>query len=141
MLKCTTMTEANFQTKFNKWMKANADTVFAFTDSAAFELKLCKTKRLPFNAVAVHQIIGLRASSESILMYKIPDSGYDQKPFDCFMLKRSKGFVVIGFYQERKKIRTYIIPVQTWLDYQEYTGMSSITEHECYFLSRINFMV
>ena len=116
------MTEAQFQTKFNKWLYGNWSL-----GTATFELKLTKSNRIRIDAVKPHQIHGLHMSGEK-MAYKIADVGLAQKPFDCFFLEGVPGFVVIGFYVPTKKgITLYVIPFFEWTA----CTAPSLTQEEC----------
>lgn len=82
--------EANFQTTFNHWLKA------VHKKTGAFELKQTKGNALPFCAVVPHQVQALLQVKNGTLVFKIPDSGY-QNPFDGFSLTRENAFVVIKY--------------------------------------------
>jgi len=84
------MKEKNFQSTFNKWMK----TIYKRT--CCFELKLTKTNSVPFSAVVPHQVSALENAKNGVLVYKIPDVGY-QNPFDGFCLASVDSFVVIKY--------------------------------------------
>lgn len=82
--------EAQFNTLFNKWLKN------VYKKTGAFELKQTQTDSLPFSAVVDHQIQALMNAKHGILVYKIPDSGY-QNPFDVFTLAGVPAYVVIKY--------------------------------------------
>lgn len=84
------MKEKDYQSLFNKWLKN------VHKRTGAFELKLAKGNSLPFSAVVPHQIEALQAASNGVLVYKIPDTGY-QNPFDCFSLAGVPAYVVIKY--------------------------------------------
>jgi len=84
------MKEKDFQSTFNKWVRAR------FRKTAAFELKLCRGNSLPFDAVAPHQSRALYEAKNGTLIYKIPDVGY-QNPFDSFCLSNVPAYVVIKY--------------------------------------------
>ena len=84
------MKERDFQSTFNNWLKQ------VYKKTAAFELKITHTDSLPFNSVKDHQIAALEAAKWGVLVYKIPDVGY-QNPFDCFSLVNVPAFVVIKY--------------------------------------------
>lgn len=88
--------EAKFQTLFNHWLKANLKSMKG--SGFAFELKDTKGKNyLPWEAVKPHQLAYLLAGSGKGMIYKISDQSRGYKPFDCFMLKKAKCFVVINY--------------------------------------------
>jgi penicillin-binding protein-related factor A (putative recombinase) len=115
------MNEARFTTRFNKWVKHE----FPFI-SAAFELKLTKKRSIPFTAVKPHQRDALRAVANR-LIYKIPDEGLSQKPFDVVFLADSIGYVVIMFYYRGCR-KFYIITIQKWEQTEQTCGRKSCTE-------------
>ena len=84
------MLEKDFQSHFNKWIKAK------FKKTAAFELKLCRGNSLPFNAVQPHQSRALYEAKNGQIIYKIPDVGY-QNPLDSFCLSGVPAYVVIKY--------------------------------------------
>lgn len=119
------MTESDFQSRFTKWAKHNLH------ESCACELKICKGTSLPFNRLEEHQEIALKMVQEKVLMYKIPDVGYDQKPFDFFALS-GKAYVVILFYQKRGDNEFYMIDILRWIDYRDSSKKKSLTKGEAY---------
>lgn len=116
------MTEAEFQSRFTKWAKHNVK------HTAAFELKICKENSMPFNAVKEHQVANLLSARDRSLMYKIPDAGFDQKPFDCFMLSGCNAYVVILFYQKRGDNEFYMINIHDYVKLMETSERKSITK-------------
>lgn len=84
------MKEKDYQRQFNHWIKN------VYKRTAAFELKRATGSSLPFSAVAPHQIEALQHASNGVLVYKIPDVGY-QNPFDCFSLAGVPAYVVIKY--------------------------------------------
>ena len=104
----------------------------------AFELKLCKKSCILFNAVREWQIQGLLdISGENGLYHKISDqpifSGMRtsityKKPFDCFYLKFIPAYVVVCFWEERKKKNFYYIPIQNFLNEMKISKRKSLTE-------------
>lgn len=123
------MTEFTFQTAFIKWAKHN------FPFSAAFELKICKGKSLPFSAVKPHQLEGLLTVGRK-LVYKISDDSREQKPFDCFVMTECPGYVVIYFYKRGNKA-FYMIEISEWLSYENISSRKSITEEECQRIGKV----
>lgn len=81
------MKEKDFNIRFNHWLKVVHRT------TGAYELKVTKTDSLPFSAVKPHQIAALRAAKNGTLVYKIPDIGLGQKPFDNVCLSGTAAFV------------------------------------------------
>lgn len=114
------MTEADFQRNFTKWAKHNVHT------STAFELKLVHSDRMPLSVIADHQWICLKNAKSRNMVYKIPDVGMAQKPFDCFVLAGASAYFVIMFYKRGQK-GFFLIDVDVLFSYME-TGHRSITE-------------
>lgn len=86
--------EAEFQTLFRHWLRANPMM------TAAFELKQTRTDSLPFSDVQEHQIFALESVAEKKgkgLLYKIPDDSRGIKPFDMVYLRAARAFVVIRY--------------------------------------------
>jgi len=113
------MKEATFQTNFNRWLKYNWD------QTAKFELKICKEKSLPYSVLKQHQRDALK--NEKVI-FKIPDLG-SQNPFDCFMLHKVPGYVVIQFYKHGEK-KFYIINIKDFERYEKASPSKSIREPE-----------
>ena len=113
------MKEKDLQSKFTRWLKTNKKP-------GAYELKLCKTKSMPFSAVKEHQINALFKAQTEGIAYKISDFSPGYKPFDCFFLY-APAFVVIGFWQPRK-LRVYMINVSEFIQMKAYSSRRSLTE-------------
>jgi len=115
------------QSLFNNYVAKNIDLF----DTSAFELKfidLRKRKSLPFSEVKDHQIRGLQLA-EKALVYKIPDSyAGGKKPFDSFIIKKAKSFVVTMFYSPRKPKEFILIPVKRFIDFRDNSKRKSLTE-------------
>ncbi len=113
------MKEKDFQTKFKHWIQHHKLT-------GAYELKLTHKSSIPFTAVAPHQVSALQKTYSGGVYYKIPDVGYDQKPFDCFYLEAS-AYVVIMFYKRGQK-DFYMIHITDWLREIKISKRKSLTE-------------
>lgn len=116
--------EADFQTKFTRWAKNN------FKDTAVFELKFSKTLSIPFSAVKDHQIANLLSAKHRQISYKIPDVGYDQKPFDCFCIARAKAYVVLMYYNSKNKKEFYMFDIDEFVHLKETHHRKSLTLEE-----------
>jgi len=99
------MTEAQFQTHFSKWAKHH------LTRTTVCELKVCHGNRFSFAQLAPHQIANLISARDRRIFYKIPDSGYDQKPFDCFTIAGADAYVVLFFDEKRGEKEFYMIDI------------------------------
>ena len=119
------MREKNLQTRITRYVKNRWQH-----GSAAIELKICHEKSLPFNAVKEHQIAGLLVAKHGTLAYKIPDTGYDQKPFDMVVLNNSSAYVLIMFYQRGCNI-CYLIDVDKYVHERDNSKRKSLTEERC----------
>lgn len=116
------MTERDFTTKFNKWLK------YHWKSSAVFELKICKEKSIPFNAVQPHQLTNLKIAKDNILPYKIDDMSIGQKPFDIVCMRKVPAYVVIFFYQKRGDDEFVVIDVDHFIDEMETSKRKSLTK-------------
>lgn len=112
------MTEAKFQTEFNRWCKYNWHT----TDK--FELKITNGKSIRFDAVKPHQ---RQALLNKRIIYKIPDVGQDRKPFDSFCMNDIPGWVVIMFHTHGCKT-FYMIEIIDWLSMERVYSRKSVVE-------------
>jgi len=116
------VSEATFTSKLIAWMRKRDDF-----PTCAFEVKLSKTKSLPFASLAEHQDRALGIARQGHLAYKIPDAGY-QNPCDGVHLYRTMAYVVVAFYTPRYKTRFYCIDIKKWRKEIRYCGRASITE-------------
>lgn len=119
------MTEADFQSKFTKWAKINS------TESAAYELKICKTKSLPFSRIEEHQLLALERAKDGTIVHKISDMAMGFKPFDCMVLHKAAGYLAIMFYVPRERQSFYLIDIETLLDIIKTSKRKSLTEDVC----------
>lgn len=95
--------EAKFNTLFNHWLKE------VYKQTAAFELKQTTSDSLPFTSLKMHQILALSEAKKGVMVFKIPDAGF-QNPFDTFSLAGVPAFVVVkypGFF--------CLIDIEDWL--------------------------
>ena len=122
------MKERDFQTLFGK----------RNDKQGVFELKFCKGKSLPFNALAEHQERALIASSWGEGLYhKISDFPIFSKskvrfnrpkPFDCMFLRWEPAYVVVMFWESRKKKNVYYITIYDWIEMRDNADRKSMTE-------------
>jgi len=109
-----------------KWLRAFKN------ETLALECKICKGKSLPFEAVKEHQVSALYLAKHGLMNFKIPDCGFDQKPFDLFMLARAKAYVVIFWYTKRGQRDMTWIDVDIWLEEKQKSDRKSLTfERAC----------
>ena len=113
--------EKDFQIYFNKWLK------HVHCKTGAFELKLSRSDSLPYSSVAPHQIDALLQAKHGILVFKLPDVGY-QNPFDTFSLSGVPAFIVIKFV---KSGRIYGLDIDDFIKLRDGSSRKSITESEC----------
>ena len=106
--------EANFQTTFNHWLKN------VYKHTGAFELKQTSTA-LPFSAVVPHQVEALLNAKHGVLVYKIPDAGY-QNPFDAFCLASVPAYVVIKYPKSFE-----LISIDVWEQEKKSSHRKSLT--------------
>lgn len=125
------MKETQMQTFFKKHLLKHPPTV-----SEVYELKICKTTSLPFEAVKDHQIKALQEASTG-LFHKITDppiyyGGETRfnipRPFDCFYIRDVLGYVVLWFYKPREKKIFIKIPIGVFLKEKETATRKSLTE-------------
>jgi len=114
--------EADFQTKFGRWSKASNLT------TQAAELKFCKKKSLPYSQIAPHQIRALHLAKHGTLYYKISDTGYDSKPFDCFILSGVPAFLYVMFHVGRGTSHFYGIDIDVLMNEINSSDRKSLTE-------------
>ena len=114
------MKEKDFQSEFNKYAK------YIHKQTGAYELKLAKGSSLPFDAVKDHQVQALLNAKHSHIVYKITDTGFAQKPFDCFSLVGVPAYVVIMFYERGQK-EFFMIDVDTWVEEKTNSVRRSLT--------------
>ena len=126
------MQEKNFQTLFNKFLAEQEGLPFS-EKTSAFELKLVKApqKSLPFDAVKPHQIRALKLAKKK-LIYKISDTGHDQKPFDCFQLVKAQAYVVVLFYTPYANKFVILIEVDDFIKEKESSKRKSLTEERAW---------
>ena len=94
--------EKNFQTEFGRRNK----------HSGLFELKIVKGKSFRFDQLQPHQRRALlNAQGKKGCFHKLSDMSWDQKPFDCFNIKNYPAYVVVMFYEIRKKKNVYYVPI------------------------------
>ena len=114
--------ERNFQTEFNKWLKA------IHYKTGAFELKVSDGSSLPFDHVQDHQETALYAAKHGNFVYKIPDLG-NQNPFDCLMLVHVPSWVVVMYHHKDFGQREfYMIDIDMWMEEKRITDRKSLTE-------------
>lgn len=123
------MKEKNWQSIFNQWVREK------YKRTAAFELKQTKTKSIPFSAVKDHQALALVMASDQGLVYKIPDSGF-QNPFDCFSLFRVPAFVVIKYPESFE-----LIPIENFLHEKSKSKRKSLTYERAQAISTISIKI
>ena len=123
------MKEKNIQTIFGNYLKENPPT-----KSYVYELKLCKGKALPFNAVAEHQVDGLLQAQRG-LYHRIADSPFggnmkftQKKPFDCLFIKTECAYVAVLYYVPRKKKFLHLIKIEDFIYEKETSDRKSLTE-------------
>ena len=105
-----------------------------------FELKLCKTGSIRFDAVKEHQAEALlSAKRRGGLFHKITDfpmfAGSKvrfnrPKPFDFFYLSNTPAFVIICFYVPRKRKTCYYVDIDAWCNKEKTSEKKSIREEE-----------
>lgn len=102
------MKESEFQTLFTRWAKHN------LTTSTATELKITNTDRFYIRNLADHQRRNLLNTKHHGIYYKIPDVGFDQKPYDGFFIK-GDAYVCIMFFKPRTPKKFYAIDIDEFV--------------------------
>jgi hypothetical protein len=122
------MKEANIQTLFGKQNKI----------LGVFELKLCKSKSIRWDSVAVHQIKALSKAKNESLYHKISDFPMfagskarfnNPKPFDCLNIC-CDAYVVVCFYIPRVQKKLYYIDIDNYLSGWKASDKKSYREEE-----------
>lgn len=121
--------EKNFQTEFKNQNEQHG----------VFELKITKGKSVAFSQVADHQKEALQRANKKGCYWKIADVGFAQKPFDCFFLKKTPAYIVVMFYEKRKKKNVYYIEIKRWLKTEKTHKRKSLKEHEVKEIAKYNF--
>ncbi len=116
--------EAQFQSKFNRWL------IYNWFSSAVFELKVATGKSLPFSAVKNHQEVSLMQTKSAKFIYKISDFDRMKKPFDSFCLYKTKAYIVIMFYRRGNKA-FYMIDIDKFIEERILSKRKSLTEEDC----------
>jgi len=120
------------QTLFRDYIKHNSP-IFP----EVYELKICKSTSLPFDAVKKHQTKALLDSKKFGFFHKLTDPPifYGGKmrfnlprPFDCMWLIGVKAFVVVWFYKPRQPKIFIKIPIQNFIDLEGKSVRKSMTE-------------
>jgi len=117
------MLERDFQTQFNRWLK------YRWNTTGAFELKLVKGTSIPFTAIREHQLQNLHNTKHSHLIYKIPDAGFSQKPYDCVAFYGAAAYIVVMFYERGNK-EFFMIDIDDWNTAVSNSQKKSFTEDE-----------
>ena len=124
------MNERTFTTEFVKRNRING----------CFEIKFTSKNSIPFKAVQEHQEAALLAiSGEMGLSWKISDSPFFKDPegrlrfthkksFDVIRISNANAFIVLVFWESRKKKNVYYIPIKWWCFCRDTAGRKSITE-------------
>lgn len=124
------MPEKQFQTKFNHWIKN------IYKKTACFELKVANHNSMPFSAVADHQVDALWNAKHGILVFKIPDSGF-QNPFDCFSLVGVPAYIVIKYATGM----VYLIDIDEFVRMSKSSIVRSISEKRANEVAEIKFNI
>ena len=127
------MVEKDMQVLFGRWLQENKPE-----RPSAFELKIVKGTSVPFGRVKDHQVTALGAVKNGGLYHKIQDSPVSwgmgsgmrftkPKPFDCMHLV-GDAYVVLWFYEPRKKKQAMWIDVDTWVNERDTSERKSLTK-------------
>lgn len=125
------MNEKNMQIFFGNYLKNNLPE-----ESEAYELKIAKGSRLPFNDIKEHQIKALLDVEGKGLYHRLTDQPWIRdrpytytlkKPFDCFCLVKAKGYLILWFYKPRKPKKFLKMGINTFLKLKRSTKRKSMT--------------
>lgn len=98
--------EASITPKIIKWFKEN------YPESVALEIKITKTNSIPRSALLPHQQKALIAvQTAQGLTHKLSDIGHIRQPFDAFIMKNTRSFVIACL--PKHKVALAILP-QNW---------------------------
>jgi hypothetical protein len=124
-------------------MKENdIQTIFSkvCTVPSVFELKLCKSNALPYDALKPHQEVALlKATNGEGLFHKINDQPWGitskfrftkPKPFDCFYLKFSLAYIVGMFYKPRQPKTFLLIDIKKFISARDTDFRKSLTREK-----------
>lgn len=85
--------------------------------------------------MAEHQEAALLAVTDNGLYHKITDQPFlkgmnfqRKKPFDCFRLSGIDAYVVVMFWEPRKKKNVYYILIKNWVKMRDESDRKSMTE-------------
>lgn len=121
--------EQEFINQFQKWLVINSDILWP-GKSIVYEAKFCMGMTIPFSAIRKHQVQALQLAEMNKVIYKIPDSGFEQKPFDGFLITKALAFIIIKFY--KKRIKTfYMIPISSLIKCLSCKGKKSLSQNDC----------
>lgn len=113
--------EAEFQTRFGRWLK------YQNLPTAAFELKISKTKSIPFSCTEEQQVPSLLAAKHGQLDYKPPDVSHTLKPCDLLHIREGDGKMVVMFEYSLSQKVFYIIDVDQWVSEQNHSKRKSLS--------------
>ena len=113
------MNEATLTTQFLKWCKAYKPETFVF------EAKYAKKGMISFDSVKEHQEHALLVAKHSNLLYKIPDSGF-QNPFDGVSLTKVSAVILLFFGND-----FFMIDIDDWVEMKKNSNRRSITKEFC----------
>lgn len=82
--------EAKLTTKLIHWLKSDKCDL----KTCAIEVKVMRGNRFYFSALKEHQKNALLLAKNNKIVYKIPDTGY-QNPFDIVFMKKVNAYVVV----------------------------------------------
>ena len=122
--------EKNMQSLVTRWAKDNWRKEMG-DKSALIELKITKTKTLPFSKIAPHQYTSLLKAKTGTLVHKLSDSAIGFLPADMFVLARSSAYLCVMFYVPRKPKIIYLLDILDLLQLKEIPKKRSLRESDC----------
>ena len=133
------MKEQILQTILGNYLRENPQN-----ENAVYELKMSKNTSMPFSQVKEHQIKALLQAKNGNLFHKIADAPIFmgsrtrfnmKKPFDCLNMYQTKAFVVIVYYQPRKKKEFIFIDIDDFVEEIKISERKSLTEERAKVIS------
>ncbi len=109
-------------------------------ETEAYELKIVRSKSLPFSAVKDHQVEAL-LKAEDGFFHKLTDPPVfkgmntrfnSRRPFDCFFLVKASAYLVIWFYEPRKEKVFVKLGINDFLRLRGEAKRKSLTKEEAF---------
>ncbi len=119
---CMIKREAEFQTKFGRWLKY----MWPKDRSSHFELKVARTGSLPFSAVSKKQKTNLKIA-QKWFYHKYSDFSGFGTAFDCTFVGPADCYVVVQYLKPKNK-EFFVCPIDSFLEEEQRGDRRSLTE-------------